>query len=111
MKALNDLLGLDLVKSPNQELSESQIKTINEIGSANVSVTFPASKTFEKAVVINLTSVAVDKQTKTTYCIKQRLEDGVVVSSEIISVQKFPSLAQAFANIDYMMGKIEMGDL
>lgn len=107
MKALQELLGLDSVRSPNQELSESQLKTLTP----DNTTLFPASKTFEEPVVITITSVAVDKQTKTTYCIKQRLEDGVVVSSEIIDIKKFPSLAQAFANIDYMMGKIEMGDL
>lgn len=115
MKALNDLLGLNAVKSPNQELTSSQESTLES------SIMFPASKTFaevpqghagkEPQSSSTIICMGVDKPEKTTYCIRVLIEDGQVSLSEIIEKKRLPSLAQAYAHIDYMLSKIEMGDI
>lgn len=95
------------LKSPNQNLTQDQETFVEN------SIAHPESKHFsEISDDVKIKSIGINKKTHTVIIFELSLTDEEEISGvQIVSKRTFPSLAQAFAHGDYLMAKLEMGDL
>jgi hypothetical protein len=97
---LND--GGATIKSPNQELTESESNQANKL------IELPSSKNHVKGKIF--TSVGVSNDNEVVLFRTEVVGEGQMPKVYLLEKRKFPSRAQAFAHIEYLLSLIEMGD-
>jgi hypothetical protein len=97
---LND--GGANIKSPNQELSAEESSQANKL------VEMPSSKNHVRGKVF--TSVGVSNDNEVILFRTEVMSEGTMPNVFLLEKRKFPSRAQAFAHLEYLLSLVEMGD-